>query len=110
MDVNYLLHLPEELVEDSADDVHDRLVQLYSPVEDQESEEEGVEELPRVQPRQALLLLQQLRLYEEQKSMPNTGWISNLYSYEKVVRKEQTEGLKQQSLDKYFVVSRDHSI
>ncbi|KAI1002229.1 hypothetical protein K3495_g5968 [Podosphaera aphanis] len=51
MDVNYLLHLPEELVEDSADDVHDRLVQLYSPVEDQESEEEGVEELPRVQPR-----------------------------------------------------------
>ncbi|KAI0995678.1 hypothetical protein K3495_g12501 [Podosphaera aphanis] len=67
MDVNYLLHLPEELVEDSADDVHGRLVQLYSPVEDQESEEERVEELPRVQPRQALLLLQQLRLYEEQK-------------------------------------------
>ena len=102
MDIQQLLLPPVEEVDDSPDDFAEQIAQRYEPTPTEESDDDEVEVLPRIAASQALVLLSQLRLHEEQSSNCNTDWIQSLDRYEKVVRTRQFEGLQQRPLDSYF--------
>ena len=54
MDINQLLQPQEEDVVDSTDDIERAIIDEISPLQEQESDTEGVEILPRVTPSEAL--------------------------------------------------------
>jgi hypothetical protein len=57
MDVNALLNVPKEQVNDDYEDLEDHLIALYSPIKEQESDNEEVEVLPTIRPYEVLRLL-----------------------------------------------------
>jgi len=79
MDIYQLLNDPDEAVEDSPIDVAEQIAQSFDTTPE-ESEDEPFEELPRVLPSEALHLLRQLRLHEEQSDDCNTAWLRSLDS------------------------------
>ena len=99
MSIQQLLQPSDEVVEDSPEDIDEQIAQLYEPVVEDDSEPEEVEVLPRIKADQALQLLRQLRLHEEQSDDCNSQWIRSLDSYEKVVYRRQFQGLQQRSID-----------
>jgi hypothetical protein len=54
MSMDQLLNMPEEQVEDGIGDLNDHLISLYSTTREDESDDEGVQVLPKVQPQQVL--------------------------------------------------------
>lgn len=102
MDIRTLISPPEEVVEDSNDDIAEQIAQLFEPIPDQESDNEGVEELPRIAAQQALLHLRNLRLHEEQSDDCNSDWLRSLDRYEKVVKHRQQKGLQQSQLETFW--------
>jgi hypothetical protein len=102
MDVNSLLNLPEEVVVDTADDLDNHIIDLCSPVDERESDDEAVEVLPQVLPQQVLRLLQSIKLGEMQSSNCNADYIRWLERYEKVVKQRHLEGLQQANIQSFF--------
>ena len=102
MDINSLLNLPEEVVVDTADDLDNHIIDLCSPVDEQESDDEAVEVLPQVPPQQVLRLLQSIKLGEMQSSNCNADYIRWLERYEKVVKQRHLEGLQQANIQSFF--------
>jgi hypothetical protein len=110
MDVNALLNIPEEQVNDNCEDLEDHLVALYSPVEEEESDDEDVEVLPTIRPHEVLRLLQGIKIGEMQADDCNADYISWIERYERVVQRRQIDALKQAPIQSFFGASRDSSI
>lgn len=102
MDVNQLLNLAEEEVVDTIEDLDDHLVTLFSPPEEQESDTEGIEVLPKVPPRDVLRLLQSIKLGEMQSDDCNADYISWIERYERVIQKRHIDSLQQAGITGYF--------
>lgn len=98
MSLQQILLPTDEVIEDSSEDLVEQIAQQYEPVQEVDSEPEELEVLPRIRADQALKLLQQLRLHEEQADDCNTQWISSLDSYERILQRRQFEGLQQGTL------------
>lgn len=104
MNTKLFINPMDEEVVDSPDDTAEHIAQQYEPVPQEESDLEEVEELPRIRAKQALQLLQQLRLHEEQAEDCNIDWIRSLDRYEKVVRRRHQEGLQQAQISQYLML------
>ena len=102
MDINVFLQPPDEVVEDSSEDIDRDIIDEFTPAPEQESDEEGVEVLSRVTPFEAIEALQRLRLYEEQSDDCNHLLIEELERHEKEVQRRRFKGLQQRSLSAYF--------
>lgn len=103
MGIDNLIEPIGEDVLDTSDDIHQQIVQDWSPAQEEEASEEANDEaLPRVTPFQALLLLQDLRLHEEQSTDCNNDWITALERQEKVVRARYSVGQQQSYINNYF--------
>ena len=98
MNIQQILAPIEEVVEDSYKDITEQIAQQHEPVMDEDSEPEEIEVLPRIRAEQALKLLQQLRLHEEQSDDCNVQWLRSLDSYKRVVNRRRLQGLGQGSL------------
>ena len=103
MDMTALLNLPEEIVKDGPEDLDHQIIALCSPVNEQKSDNEAVEVLPRVPPQQVLRLLQSIKLGEMQSDNCNADYISWIERYEKVVRQRYLERLKQANIQSFFM-------
>lgn len=102
MNVEQLLNLPEEQVVDSPEDLDNHLVELFSPVEDEESDTEILEPLPQMTPEHCIQLLEGLKLGEMQSDDCNAEFIRWMNAYEKVIRKRRIGALKQVGIGRYF--------
>ncbi|KAF2164155.1 hypothetical protein M409DRAFT_25501 [Zasmidium cellare ATCC 36951] len=102
MSIQQLLYVPEEDVVDNLDDLAEQIAQQFEPIPPEESDQEEVEQLPRIHASQALKLLRQLRLHEEQSDDCNSSWLQSLDKYEKVVQQRAVVGLQQQEISLYF--------
>jgi hypothetical protein len=85
-------------------------VALYSPVEEEESDDEDVEVLPTIRPHEVLRLLQGIKIGEMQADDCNADYISWIERYERVVQRRQIDALKQAPIQSFFGASRDSSI
>jgi hypothetical protein len=101
MDVNQLINPAEEEVVDSEGDIEEMLVMLHSPEEPESDNEE--EQLPRIPPKQALQLLQSLKLAEIQSDDCSAESIRWLERYEKVVYNRHLNSLTQAGIQHYLI-------
>lgn len=108
MSVEQLLNIPEEQVKDSPEDLDNRLVELFSPHEDEESDTEVLEPLLQVTPEHSLQLLQQLKLGEIQSEGCNAEFLKWMNAYEKVVHKRRIGALTQAGIQRYFTPIASH--
>lgn len=104
MTIQQLIHPLDEEVVDDLEDSAEHIALLFEPTPPEESDEEVVEELPRISASQALQLLKQLRLHEEQSDNCNNSWLQSLDKYEKVVQQRMAVGLQQQQISSFFHV------
>lgn len=88
MSISAILNDPDELVDDTEQDVAEMIAAQYEPPPEEESDEEE-QELPRISGLQALQSLQLLRLFEEQSNDCNFDWLRSLNRYESVVRQRK---------------------
>jgi hypothetical protein len=103
MDVNALLNLPEEEVVDDFDSLDEHLIAMFSTVEEQESDSEGiVTDLPVVKPQEVINLLQSIKLGEMQADDCNADYIRWIERYEKVVKRRHIASLKQGGIRAFF--------
>jgi hypothetical protein len=105
MSMDQLLNMPEEQVEDGIEDLNDHLISLYSTTQEDESDDEGVQVLPKVQPQQVLNLLQTLKLGELQSDGFNASFISWFERYEQVVRKRHLRSLLRTDIESFFITN-----
>ena len=97
-----LLNDVDEIVEDSEHDLEQSIIDSFSPPEVQESDDEGVEVLEQITADQALIMLQRLRLYEEQSDDGNKKLMDQLYRHERVVEARRVKGLHQRTLTSFY--------
>ncbi|KAI7203008.1 hypothetical protein KC316_g1675 [Hortaea werneckii] len=102
MYLSTLIEPSDEVVYDKSEDLMDQIVEQYQPTPAEEPVDEYIEELPRVLPSEALVLLQRLRLHEEQSKDSNINWIKDLERYERVLNRRAKEALQQRTLDSWF--------
>ena len=102
MDIDQLLQPKEEDVVDTTEDIERAIIDELSPPQEQESDTEGVETLPRVTPSEAIQLLRRLRLHEEQSDDCNNSFIQQLERQERAIQARRGEGLKQRRLDDWW--------
>ena len=105
MNIQQLLYREDEVVGDSSDDIAEQIAQQYEPVPQKESDQEGVEVLPRIVALQALQLLRQLRLHEEQSEDCNSAWLKSLDRYENIVQKRMIDSRQQRPISDYFTTN-----
>lgn len=103
MDIQAIINPPEEAVEDSLEGSFEAIAQQFELLVEEESDDEVVEQLPRVTPFDSVQLLRRLRFHEEQSTDCNGDWLKGLDSYEKLVQKRYHESLQQRRIDSYFV-------
>ena len=102
MDIDQLLQPKEEDVMETTEDIERAIIDELSPPQEQESDTEGVETLPRVTPLEAIQLLRRLRLHEEQSDDCNNSFIQQLERQERAIQARRGEGLKQRRLDDWW--------
>ena len=102
MAIDMLLNNVDKIVEDSEHDLEQSIIDSFSPPEVQESDDEGVEVLEQITADQALIMLQRLRLYEEQSDNGNKKLIDQLYRHERVVEARRVKGLHQRTLTSFY--------
>lgn len=103
MNIYNFINQPEETIEDSMQDLTTHIASIYEQVEEEEEDTEPVEVLPKVTAAQALQMIQNLRLHEEQSDDCNNNWIHQLDQYEKVLKVREMKGLTQSQLDGWLV-------
>lgn len=106
MDVNQLLNLPEEQVVDSDEDLDNHLIAVYSPVNEEESDEEDVEVLPQVTTEEINTALQTLQLGEMQSHGYDPSFLRWFERYKRVIFNRRIEGLKQLSIEGYLITGQ----
>lgn len=87
---------------DTPEDLDDMLIELYSPIDEQESDTEVVEELPTIASKEVLRLLQSVKLGEMQAEDCNAEFIKWIERYEKVVKQRHFNSLKQAGIRSFF--------
>lgn len=103
MDIHAIIDPPDEVVEDSHEASFEAIAQQFDPVVEEESDDEGMEQIPRVTPFEAVQLLRRLRLHEEQSTDSSGDWLKGLDQYEKVIQKRHQDSLQQGRIDRYFI-------
>jgi hypothetical protein len=107
MDISQLLNPPEEEVADPQEDIEEMLIALHTPVDEQESDSEDVEQLPIISPQQVLEHLQSIKLGEIQADDCNPESIKWIERYEKVIRSRHQRGLKQAGIRSYLTAGAE---
>ncbi|KAI6854140.1 hypothetical protein KC338_g9359 [Hortaea werneckii] len=102
MDLSTLIEPADEAIYDKSEDLMDQIVEQYQPTPLEEPVDEYVEELPRVPASEALILLQRLRLHEEQSKDCNMDRIRDLERYERVLDRRLKDSLQQKTIDSWF--------
>lgn len=102
MSLAQIMNPADEIIEDNAAETAEQIASQFDAVEECDSEEEGVEELPLVTAMQALQFVDGLRLHEEQSNDCNNDWIRSLYRYEKVLQGRVSQRRQQQPLEAFF--------
>lgn len=100
MDIRAFLN-PAEAVQDSLDDVDNRVLARYMPEIEEDSEEE-LEILPRVSAEEAIAAIQKLRLYEEQQAEGNPAFIQEVERHERVKWRRKLDLQSQRDIRSYF--------
>ena len=103
MSISQFLNPAEEEVYDSDEVIVDDIVNAYSTEERRyETDEEDIME-PRVRMKEAIEVLQTLRLYEEQHDDRGGAFISGINRHERVIRRRHEQELKQTAITEYFI-------
>jgi len=102
--IEEFLEPQEERIEDEEEDIFESVVQMYSVVQaEEESEDEGDEEVVRVSKNEAIQALETLRLYEIQQE---NGSQSNLQALDRIGRgitSLKTRSTTQTTIDGFLI-------
>lgn len=101
MDITSFLNPEEETIQDSSDDITERIAAEFDPPIDAESDEEE-EILPRVTYQDALDSLQKLRLFEEQQEDGQASLIEELNAAEAQIQRRRERAKKQHCITHFF--------
>ncbi|KMU74493.1 hypothetical protein CISG_04564 [Coccidioides immitis RMSCC 3703] len=103
MDIQHFLNPADEVVEDSPEAIEQHVIALLDPAdESKEDEDLATEMLPPITPSEALDLVKQLRLYEEQQDQGDQQLIQQLNSYKSKIAARRLQTQQQQDIHAYF--------
>ena len=104
MDINAFID-PEDPIEDTEGDFLQQIVDDFTSAPVHESEEEGVEELPKITEQQALACIQQLALFDEQQAENESNHndlLRGLHAWGREIRGRREKRARQSTLDLFL--------